>query len=184
VDFRFTPMTEQEARVILGWCYEEPYDFYNLRPEHQERELQVVLDPQNGYRAAWSSGELVGFCAFGPDARIAGGDYSGEGVVDVGMGLRPDLTGKGIGPAFVSAVLDLGASAYQPASFRLTVAAFNQRAIRAYQKVGFEVESTFTARGEDGNDLTWTVMSRLATGRPSAGARASPAGAARPTAPS
>ncbi len=44
---------------------------------------------------------MVGFCSFGVDGRVPGGDYP-DGPLDVGMGMRPDLTaaawGRGICP--------------------------------------------------------------------------------------
>jgi hypothetical protein len=61
-----------------------------------------------------SAGEVgqIGFCCFGPDAQLRGGDYH-EPALDVGLGLRPDLVGKGLEVAFpASASLTLSLSLY------------------------------------------------------------------------
>ena len=78
-----------------------------------------------------TSGELVGFFAY----------QDSDGVVDYGLGLHPDLTGKGLGERFVCAGLDFAQSRFSPKTIQLRVAAFNQRAIKVYERVGFrEVE--------------------------------------------
>ena len=61
--------------------------------------------------------------------------------MDYGLGLRPDLTGKGSGSDFVRAGLDFAQSQFSPKTIQLHVAAFNKRAIKVYQRIGFrEVE--------------------------------------------
>ena len=73
---------------------------------------------------------------------MAGGhraDVYPPGALDVGLGLRPDLVGHGLGSGFVRAGLDDLSRRVQPppARFRLSVATFNSRAIRAYARAGF-----------------------------------------------
>lgn len=79
----------------------------------------------------------MSFC-FGPDARVPGGDYAAD-ALDVGMGVRPDLTGQGRGLDFVN----IGSRKFAPAEFRVTVAEFNKRALRVWKKAGFRVVQTF-----------------------------------------
>ena len=59
--------------------------------------------------------------------------------------MRPDLTGRGLGEEFVHAGLRFAREVYSPPAFRLTVAAFNRRAIRVYERAGFETVETFGA---------------------------------------
>ena len=146
--FNFRPLTEDDARVILAWRYEEPYSLYDL----ERGSLQGLLDPENGYHAVTGSqGEAVGFCCFGPDARVPGGSYDADhDALDIGLGMRPDLTAKGMGAAFVTAVLEFGQRTFAPSTFRLTVATFNRRAIRVYEKAGFQPGHVFVASTGDG----------------------------------
>lgn len=159
-------MDEAAARAIHGWCYEPPYDLYDLADEPLLGLLRAFLDPQNAYYGIRDEeGGLVGFCCFGRDAQVPGGDY-GPPAVDVGLGLRPDLTGQGRGLEYVQAVLDLarrltlseeGDAAARPASrvepagpraFRVTVAAFNKRAQRVWEKAGFRMVQRFERAGD------------------------------------
>ena len=148
--YHFNPMTEPQARAILQWRYEGPYAVYNCPPAALEEAVRQWLDPRLAYYAARDDAEaLVGFCCFGDEAQVPGGDYAAD-ALDVGLGLRPDLTGRGLGPGFVAAVLDLGRRLLRPRRFRLTVMAANRRAIRAYEKAGFRVSHTFSQPGAPG----------------------------------
>ncbi|MCC7371751.1 MAG: GNAT family N-acetyltransferase [Chloroflexi bacterium] len=136
----FRPLHEQDLRQILEWSYGGPYAIYDSRPD----DVQGMLDPSNAYFAVLDAdGELLGFCCFGADARVAGGDYQTEDALDVGGGLRPDLTGKGLGIAFLRSVLDFARQQLHPKAYRVTIAAFNQRAIRMCHWAGFEVADRF-----------------------------------------
>jgi [ribosomal protein S18]-alanine N-acetyltransferase len=141
----FRPMTEAEAREIAAWRYDGPYAFYNT-PEGAADDpgyLRELLDPDNPYYAALDSqGGLIGFLAFGGPAQVGTPEerseaYGGEEALDVGLGLRPDLTGRGLGLAFVEAGLAFARQRFSPARFRLSVATFNRRAIRVYEGAGF-----------------------------------------------
>jgi [ribosomal protein S18]-alanine N-acetyltransferase len=72
--------------------------------------------------------------------------------LDYGLGLRPDLTGQGLGLEFFRAGLVFARERYQPQRVYLHVAAFNERARRVYERAGFSVVSshvrTFDRFGE------------------------------------
>jgi [ribosomal protein S18]-alanine N-acetyltransferase len=162
-DFRFTPMTESAAQAIVTWLYAKPYDIYNVDLEERESTVRGLLDPVNRYFAAWLLEELAGFACFGPDARVPGGDYIDECIVDVGLGLRPDLTGKGIGLPFVNAIVAFATKEDRPQKLRLTVAVFNQRAIRVYERAGFRFGGSFAGHLPGQGPDYWIQMIRSVT---------------------
>jgi ribosomal-protein-alanine N-acetyltransferase len=161
-DYVFRPMNDEEARAVVAWRYEAPYDFYDMAndPEGQE----YLLGPperRSGYYAVLSGGELVGFFCFGPGGQLPDFDYPDDGSVDIGLGLRPDLTGRGLGLEFLLAGLEFGRRRFAPAGFRLFVATFNERAIRIYERAGFrrvEVHIHHT----NGSDYPFLLMTREA----------------------
>jgi [ribosomal protein S18]-alanine N-acetyltransferase len=62
-------------------------------------------------------------------------------VAELGLGLRPGLTGRGLGESFAGACLRFAATTLGAERYTLAVAAFNQRAITVYERAGFrEVE--------------------------------------------
>jgi ribosomal-protein-alanine N-acetyltransferase len=96
-NLHFHPMNLEVARAVLVWRSQPPYDFYNADPARLSQEALALTDPAMGYYSVWDEvGELVAVRCFGPDARVPGGDYSAE-ALNTGGGLRPDLTGRGLG---------------------------------------------------------------------------------------
>ena len=148
MDVVFRPPTAADAWAVLGWRYEAPYDIYNADPATAQASAAALLDPANHYFVATGpDGTLVGFCCYGADARVAGGDYGDPDLLDVGLGLRPDLTGGGHGGRFVAAVLAFGRAQLGARRYRLTVAAFNARARRVYERAGFRETGRFRRGG-------------------------------------
>jgi ribosomal-protein-alanine N-acetyltransferase len=155
MDFTFRPMDRASAQEILAWCYDEPYDLYDLGTGDVAQTLQVLLDPQYAYYIIEDGEAAVAYCCFGLDAQVPGGDYS-QPAVDVGLGVRPDLTGQRQGSVFVEAVLDFARRTLSPERFRVTIAAFNARARRVWAKVGFQQTQVFRRR-TDGMDFVVMV---------------------------
>lgn len=146
--FTFHLIDEDNARAILSWRYEPPYDFYN-NSEEDARLLQHLLHPQNIlYCILAENSELVAYCSFGQDGQVTNGNYRGE-ALDIGMGIRPDLTGRRKGVEYANAVLEFAESLFKPKAFRVTIAAFNKRALRVWQKLEFEHQQSFE-RESDG----------------------------------
>ena len=84
-----------------------------------------------------------------------------EDAVEVGLGLRPDLTGRGLGLPFMLSGLEFARQRYAPARFRLKVATFNRRAIRVYEQAGFIQGETF-AHWTNGGEHEFLWMERPA----------------------
>lgn len=137
---RITAMTEQYAADIVTWRYPEPYDCYDLAGV----EPGVFVDPANGFFALVSGDDLIGFRSFGPDGQVAGGAYD-DRALDTGGGLRPSLTGQGLGRSAIRTGLEFGRQRFAPAAFRVTVASFNTRALRVVTALGFHPVSSFAA---------------------------------------
>src|SRR6185312_74620 len=80
--FRFMPLSQDDAEVVAGWHYPEPYSFYDWTADPDD--LQELLDPALRRDAYWAvrddADELVGFFDCKPKE---------EGTVAIGLGLRP-----------------------------------------------------------------------------------------------
>jgi len=128
-------MDEKAARAIAAWHYDGVYSFYDM--EQDPDDLEELLDPrswEDSYFAVTDeAGDLVGFFWFEQE----------NDTVSVGLGLRPDLTGRGLGRRFLDAGLSFARERYRLAELTLSVATFNERAIRLYRKAGFEDAGTF-----------------------------------------
>ena len=114
------PASAETFAEMATWRYEPPYDFY-------DGDVDPVLNPERFFEALDADGSLVGFYYF---------EEKGD-ALEIGLGLRPDLTGHGLGLEFFLAGLDLGRRRFRPARLILNVAAFNERAIKVYERAGF-----------------------------------------------
>jgi RimJ/RimL family protein N-acetyltransferase len=132
----------EESRVeMASWRYPPPYDFY-------DGDVDPVLNPER-YFGAWDEqGELVGFYYFEPKPPD----------LDYGLGLRPDLAGRGLGLEFFLAGLAFAHERYVPRRVYLHVAAFNERARRVYERAGFRVVSRHVRSFERFGEVPFLTM--------------------------
>ena len=155
-------MTPEFAAAIATWRYPEPYGNYSLTGI----DPAFFLDPANGYvalvndaerpadsaerlvnsagRLVNGAGRLIGYRCFGVDGRVPGYDYD-DSALDTGGGLRPDLTGAGLGAEAIATGLAYGWERFANAAFRVTVASANARARRVVESLGFRSVARFRA---------------------------------------
>ncbi len=122
-------MRQSEAVEIADrWKYDGEYAFYDMTADPEDyREITTPALRDGRYYSVFSGGELTGFFCVEQE----GAD------VEIGLGLRPDLTGQGRGGAFLAEILDFVKTRYLFEKIRISVASFNSRAIRVYERAGF-----------------------------------------------
>jgi ribosomal-protein-alanine N-acetyltransferase len=163
--YTFTFMSEKDARTIQTWRYEEPYTIYSFAPS--EEGLAEMLEPRSPHYAVRNEqGELIGFFCYGTAAQVWENTvpalYGEDRTIDIGLGLRPDLTGKGLGLAFIEAGLAFARERFAPRHFRLFVLSFNKRAIRVYERAGFTRVRAFMQLNPVHGELHFVEMRREA----------------------
>lgn len=133
------PAAEEDVRTFITWRYPPPYDGYNITGDPDELVTYFLL-PSVGCHVLVEAGELIGFCTFGADAQVPGGDYH-QNHLDIGLGIRPDLTGRGRGRRYVASVV---AHALERApTLRVTIAEPNRRAAKVWEANGFRRSQLF-----------------------------------------
>lgn len=150
-DLRIEKMDQQSAREIADrWKYGGEYAFYDMTADPEDY-AEITSPEQRGerYFSVFSGSALAGFFC-----------VEREGTaVELGLGLRPDLTGQGLGQAFLRTVLWYVEERFAPEAIRLSVASFNQRAVKVYERAGFE--RTGTARvSTNGGIYEFVMMER------------------------
>lgn len=149
------PFTPEEACEAAAWAYEPPFDVYSGEAADAEMFLNLS-DDGLGYYAVIDDeqgGELVGFCCFGPEARVKG-QADEPATLDIGGGVRPDLVSQGIATAVFPAVLEFAMEHFRPELFRTAVASFNERSLRLCVAAGFQVVRVFEGPGREVQELT------------------------------
>jgi ribosomal-protein-alanine N-acetyltransferase len=147
--YHFVPMNKEYARTIVEhWKYGDDYSIHDYI-----NEADHILDSTSWGKGLFAvlneEGELVGeltteffdendgcldYDDFGPEKLNAAEMW-------IGFGLKPELTGRGLGEGFVAACIEFAVSEhnYQGEAVRLGVPVFNERDIKVYKRVGFQV---------------------------------------------
>jgi ribosomal-protein-alanine N-acetyltransferase len=136
--FTITPMTETHARSICDWRYDAPYDIYNSKPwaellAGREEWADDAIRGQQFRSILDESGELCAFAQFFPL----------DGLTRLGIGMRPDLCGKGLGTSVIHLIVSEAKKRAPSHLIDLEVLSWNDRAYRAYEKAGFNYEQTY-----------------------------------------
>lgn len=137
--------------MIAGWHYNGPWSLYDVTdPE--------AISQEKGYQAIVGEGDrLLGFVCMGAEARVAG--LAGEdGVVDVGVGLAPELVGRGHGRTILEPVLAWARARAGGAPLRAVVQSWNERSLRLCRSLGFEAVATHDAPEKDGSTTEYVVL--------------------------
>ncbi|MFZ5821580.1 MAG: GNAT family N-acetyltransferase [Chloroflexota bacterium] len=136
------------STIVDAWKYEKEYSIYDYA-----NEADHMLDEEGWGRGIFAvlnqEGDLIGELSI--EYLDAQGqytdfrDFDNEALINgrelwIGFGLRPDLVGQGRGTQFVMACVEyaIQIGRYRGEYVRLGVALFNQRAIKVYEKAGFE----------------------------------------------
>jgi [ribosomal protein S18]-alanine N-acetyltransferase len=136
--FSVVPLTEEYARDICTWRYDPPYDLYNWHPwewlHSQQKEFGDPEVREAQYRAVLDrSHTLCGYAQLFPIV----------GVTRLGLGMKPELCGQGLGVAFVRAIAEAAQREAPGNEIDLEVLTWNTRAIRTYERAGFVITDTY-----------------------------------------
>jgi ribosomal-protein-alanine N-acetyltransferase len=139
------PMSEEDAREVSGWRYPAPYHVYKWpRWDVMQARGREFADP--AVRAAQyltirdNEDRLTGYLQLFPLDR----------VTRLGLGLHPDLCGRGLGHEVVRLAVEEACKRRPGAEVDLEVETWNVRAVKAYQKAGFVAEDEYERLAEHG----------------------------------
>ena len=152
--YRFISMNDEYANeIVANWHYDGTYSFYDMTAD--EEDLKIFTE-----RGYWENmifavldefDDLIGWSPF----------FIEDKILWLSLGLKPELTGLGLGAEFVSECVEFAQSRYkldkQP--IKLEVALFNQRVIKVYKKVGFRVSGRVT-KDTNGGKFIFLQMTR------------------------
>ena len=126
---RIRKMNQLEADEIANnWNYDGVYAFYDMVADIEDYE-EIMSESKRGdnYFSVIDGENLYGFfCVVQADDNI-----------EIGLGMKPEHTGKGKGLEFINNILVYVKTHYVYDSILLHVASFNIRAIKVYEHAGF-----------------------------------------------
>ncbi|MHA0858277.1 GNAT family N-acetyltransferase [Paenibacillus sp. CMAA1364] len=135
---KVTTMEIDHARAICSWIHPSPYDIYGWMPWEQMEALGIEFGDPTIRETQYASitnehGELYGFAQF----------FRLEGVIRLGICLRPDLCGLGLGKSVVHSIVQEAIRRCPNDEIDLEVLTWNNRAIKVYLQSGFEITDTY-----------------------------------------
>lgn len=157
MEFQAAPMTMEIARNIADcWKYAPPFDFYDINadPDDYAEFINPDLWPVF-FQEVREGGRLIGF--------FTGELESSNSSVEIGLGLSPELTGHGLGEALVKFILEWLRTEHSLTDVTLNVAAFNERAIKVYERCGFELYREYD-QDTNGDTFHFVEMRRCRQG--------------------
>jgi ribosomal-protein-alanine N-acetyltransferase len=153
-------MDDADANEVARWRHDPPYDFYDSTADPADPAELLDQERRGGVYFSVLDGEnrLAGFFQFEKFEKFERKD----GTVEVGLGLGPDLTGKGPGAGFVlsgRAFARAARARFSPQRFTPSGTTFDERAIGAYERVGFRRGAVYTRETDGGEEYgflpTW-----------------------------
>ena len=123
-------MDELQVYTYINWKYEYPYEFYNIPEEGVKETIDEIFEDNNSFYFSVfdSNGKLFGIYEY----------TFRSNFMEIGLGIRPEDTGKGLGLDFIRECIHFGRTTFlYRGDICLRVADFNKRAIKLYKKIGF-----------------------------------------------
>jgi RimJ/RimL family protein N-acetyltransferase len=136
--YRVRQLSIEDGMAIASWRMPGAWAVHDA--------LQAPRDDEGYWAVEDQHGRLVGYCCFGEAARVAGLGPDSR-LLDVVLGLRPDLIGRGLSAGFARTVV---AHAHEVAGgrrLRTVVARDNVPGRRAAEGAGFSVTGAYEVPG-------------------------------------
>lgn len=126
-------LTEERAKQLCTWKYEGEYSVYNFSWETAVEQNWSLAIPElraSDFRAVLSEQrEFIGFFRMTKHE---------QGKIEIGLGLRPENCGHGIGKDFVRLITQHTLQQYPDHQVYMEVRTFNVRAVKCYEACGYK----------------------------------------------
>jgi RimJ/RimL family protein N-acetyltransferase len=123
-------MTAADAELVARWRYDGDWAVYDVPS------AATILDLLPVYFVVEDGTDVIGFLCIGAAARVAGMTEEKD-TVDLGVGMRPDLTGRGDGTEFGTVVLRFVEERFPGTAVRAAVQSWNTRSLSLTRSLGF-----------------------------------------------
>lgn len=144
-NLHLSKLTENHAHEICSWKYTKPYHIYNFSSyEHALKENEEITDSDKRDKE---------FCGvFDDENNLCGFVHFNklDNFIRLGLGLKPELCGIGIGNELMKIVLEEAKKREPSCLIDLEVLTWNERAFKLYIKSGFETVETYERKTPTG----------------------------------
>lgn len=139
-------LSELDAKEISTWKYNSPYDVYNSCSWEKLVEFNNPITDsklrQERYLGLFDiSKSIVGIAVFNKPE---------DNITRIGLGLKPDICGRGLGEQFLKLIIQEAKRRNPENIIDLEVLTWNKRAIKVYEKSGFQIIETYVRKTPTG----------------------------------
>lgn len=130
--------TEAHAKEICNWEYEDEYSIYNY-PEWEQicnEKWGITIEQRRKSEFYAIVDHCKCLCGY---IRL----MNKEDYILIGIGLKPCLCGQGLGNTLMKMVKNQCGKLYPHKKIVLEVRSFNERAIKCYKSVGFNIVDSY-----------------------------------------
>lgn len=145
-------LSEEDARQICTWKYDNEYSIYNLSDweivKKNVWDLAIKEKREKEYISVIFDNELIAY------GRIS----EKEDIALIGIGIKPELCGKGHGKNIMELLVQESEKRYIKHTIALEVRSFNKRALSCYKKVGIKVKDRYIKKTSNGKEDEFYYM--------------------------
>lgn len=137
-------LSEEDAKDICNWKYEGEYSVYNFSDWEtvvkRGWDLSIKESRESEFIAVMLDNQLI---AYGRISML-------NRRVMIGIGLKPSHCGQGHGKFIMNLLIAEASKRFPGLAIALQVRNFNQRAIKCYKKVGFDIKDKYVINSFNG----------------------------------
>ncbi|MEG0165146.1 GNAT family N-acetyltransferase [Anaerorhabdus sp.] len=151
--FVFEKLTQRNALIIADeWKYDGDYAFYDISADIEDYNEFINEEQRNknDMFQVFLEGELVGFFCL----------MRNDNEIEIGLGLKPSLCGKGLGKVFITEIEAFLMPRYKYDTLVMNVAKFNERAIKSYFSCGYVTTKVYK-NYTNGKDYDFLEMKKI-----------------------
>ena len=152
--YKITQMNTDIGKEISEWKYDGDYAIYNLESYDVLKERGAGITVEKKWKNYYcffneNSEELLAYLNI---------MQKPSGDVFIGIGVKPEYCGKGMGKDFLEYGVNKAKEIYPDKKITLEVRSWNARAIKCYQNVGFKIIESITKEDHSGNIAEFILM--------------------------
>lgn len=132
MNFNFRPIDDEFAEIVQSWDYDNKYVCYDIEKNRVPIDRVLKSDDFQCIIALNDEDEPIGFLAV---------IFDDDGNMEMENFINPEYVGFGIGVDFISESVDYVVEHfdYDGPSISLIVEPHNKRAIKVYERAGFQI---------------------------------------------
>ncbi|WXR60453.1 GNAT family N-acetyltransferase [Peptostreptococcaceae bacterium AGR-M142] len=150
MEIKIKNLKKEQVRSIFDWNYQGEYKVYNMPSMDLaiRNNIGIVNDDKRDkeFFSLYENNDFIGYIRL----------IDLEDIISFGIGLKPNYCGKGYSNKVMPKILEYIKDNYNGKEIRLIVRSFNKRAIKVYDKYGFEEIGT-----EYINNIEFIVMNKI-----------------------